>query len=90
MNVTLPPEFETLVQQKVASGKYRSADEVLTEGLRLLQEREQMGRPDFMVANRHELEAKLLEGVEELDRGERIPAEVSYERVIKQLRKPGG
>lgn len=42
MNVSLTPELEQYVQEKVASGLYYSASEVIREGLRLLREREQL------------------------------------------------
>lgn len=40
MNVSLTPELEQYVQEKVSSGLYYSASEVIREGLRLLKERE--------------------------------------------------
>jgi len=36
MNVSLTPELEQLVSELVESGRYRSASEVVCEGLRLL------------------------------------------------------
>jgi len=42
MNVDLTPELEQLVQRKVLSGLYNSASEVITEALRLMNEREQV------------------------------------------------
>jgi antitoxin ParD1/3/4 len=39
-NVSLTPELEALVDQKVASGRYRSASEVVRAALRLLDDRE--------------------------------------------------
>lgn len=41
MDVRLPAELERLVQDKVASGRYRSADEVISIALRTLEEQEQ-------------------------------------------------
>jgi antitoxin ParD1/3/4 len=40
MNVSLTPELEKLVQEKVARGLYQTASEVVCEGLRLLKERD--------------------------------------------------
>lgn len=40
MNVSLTPELERLVQEKVSSGLYQTASEVVREGLRLLKERD--------------------------------------------------
>ena len=37
MNISLSPELERLIAEKVRSGQYRSADEVIREGLELLQ-----------------------------------------------------
>lgn len=38
---SLPPELEAFIQSEVASGKYATADEAVSEAVRLLQEREQ-------------------------------------------------
>ena len=40
MNVSVTPELEEFVQRLVASGRYRSANEVFRNGLRLLEESE--------------------------------------------------
>lgn len=41
MNVSLTPELESLINQKVKSGRYSSASEVVREGLRLLHSRDE-------------------------------------------------
>ena len=41
MNVSLTPELEQLVADKVKSGMYQTSSEVIREGLRLLRERDQ-------------------------------------------------
>lgn len=41
MNISLTPELERIVNLKVESGKYNSASEVMREGLRLLQQRDE-------------------------------------------------
>jgi antitoxin ParD1/3/4 len=40
MKISLSPDLERLIAEKVSSGRYRSADEVVREGLELLQDRE--------------------------------------------------
>jgi putative addiction module CopG family antidote len=40
MNVSLPPEQDRFVRTQVASGRYRTASEVVREGLRLLEQTE--------------------------------------------------
>jgi antitoxin ParD1/3/4 len=40
MNVNLTPQFETMVRQKVETGQYNNASEVVREALRLMEERD--------------------------------------------------
>lgn len=40
MNVSLTPELERYINEKVASGLYHSASEVIREGLRLLKDQD--------------------------------------------------
>jgi len=42
MNVSLPPELEARVRQRVESGMYGSASEVIREALRLFEVYEQV------------------------------------------------
>ncbi len=42
MNVSLTPELEHIIREKVDSGLYRSASEVVREALRLLQEQDRL------------------------------------------------
>jgi len=44
MNITLTPQLEAIVQQKVDSGDYQNASEVLREALTLLEERDHRDR----------------------------------------------
>ena len=44
MNVSLTPELEELVNQKVRSGLYQTAIEVVREALRLLKQRDDEAR----------------------------------------------
>lgn len=42
MNINLTPQLEEMVRQKVASGLYTSASEVVREALRLMDEKDQL------------------------------------------------
>jgi antitoxin ParD1/3/4 len=42
MNINLSPQLEDLVRQKVASGLYTSASEVVREALRLMDEKDRL------------------------------------------------
>ena len=61
MNVSLTPELERLVNEKVESGLYQTASEVVREALRLLKERDQ---------SRERLRADIQAGFDRLGRGE--------------------
>jgi len=41
MNVSLTPELENLVQEKLGSGRYASANDLIREALQLLEDRDQ-------------------------------------------------
>ncbi len=74
MNVSLTPELEKFVADKVASGRYTSASEVVREALRLLEEHQRSRAAQLEEFNR-ELKARL----DALDRGEHVTAEAARE-----------
>jgi antitoxin ParD1/3/4 len=68
MNVSLTPELEEFVEEKVRGGLYQTASEVVREGLRLLRERDEL--------HQHQLEAlrrDIAVGVDQADRGQVAP-----------------
>lgn len=65
MNVSLTPELETLINEKVKSGDYNSASEVIREGLRLLKEQDELRK-----IRREELRREVMKGVEQIRKGE--------------------
>ena len=79
MNVSLTPELEQYVQEKVSSGMYYSASEVIREGLRLLKEREQ-----FQQTRLQELRQEIQLG---LDSGEATPLDMSAIKVASRQRR---
>ena len=66
MNVSLTPQLEQMIRDKVDSGLYSSASEVVREALRLLGENEQRLKIRAM------RDAAIAEGYASLDRGEGI------------------
>lgn len=76
MNVSLTPELEKYVADKVASGRYTSASEVVREALRMLEEYEQSRAVRLAEFNR-ELQAR----IDSLNRGEFVSAEESLRRI---------
>lgn len=79
MNVSLTPELEKFVADKVATGRYNSASEVLREALRLLEDQE-ISREARLAAFHKELGRCL----ESLDRGEYVEPEVVFERLRRK------
>lgn len=64
MNISLTPELEKWVQEKVKSGLYTSSSEVIREALRLLHEYETI-RDTHLV----DLQQKIAKGIECLNTG---------------------
>jgi putative addiction module CopG family antidote len=46
VDISLSPELERLIAEKIRSGRYRSANEVIREGLELLQAQEATTHPE--------------------------------------------
>jgi antitoxin ParD1/3/4 len=83
VNVSLTRELEELVNQKVKTGLYQTASEVVREGLRLLEERDRLYQLRL-----DELRRDVRTGVEQLDRGEGRPLDAP--RLKERLRKEVG
>ncbi len=74
MNVSLTPELEKFVADKVASGRYTSASEVIREALRLLDDHDRS-----RAAQLDEFNRKLQRRIDAVDRGESVTAEAARE-----------
>lgn len=71
MNVSLTPQLELYVKQKVEGGMYSSVSEVVREALRLLEER------DALQAMKLEaLKKDINQGISSLDNGEGKPMDI--------------
>ena len=86
MNVSLTPQLESYVKQKVAGGMYNSVSEVMREALRLLEERDVLKEIKI-----ESLRRDIKEGIDELDRGEGTPLNMDdikvKARAIKENRE---
>jgi antitoxin ParD1/3/4 len=80
MNVSLAPELERRIAEKVESGLYTSASEVVRESLRLLFEAEELRERRL-----EQLRADVRLGIEPLDQGEDIAGEVVRREVTERL-----
>jgi antitoxin ParD1/3/4 len=81
MNISLTPELERLVDDKVKSGRYATASEVIREGLRLLEEQEQLKQQRLADVRR-----KIDRGLEQLDKGLGIPGAEARARLRREKR----
>jgi antitoxin ParD1/3/4 len=76
MNISLTPELERMVDEKVKTGRYASASEVIREGLRLLEEQEQLKRERLASVRQ-----KIDRGLEQLDKNQGIPVSEARARL---------
>jgi antitoxin ParD1/3/4 len=82
MNVSLTPELEQLVTEKVESGRYTSASEVIREALRLLEEHDQLKQQRLA-----QVREKIDRGLQQLDAGQGISAQEARARLRRRPRK---
>jgi len=82
LNVSLTPDLSRFVENRVRSGKYLTASEVVREALRLLEARDQTSP-----ASLHELEREIETGLAQLRRGEGVEGGEFF-RVLLARRGP--
>ena len=81
LKVSLSPQLQEMVQQKVDSGRYESASEVIREGLRLLERVEQ----DPL----EEARAKIQHGVDQAKRGELRDGDSVFDDLDREIAVTG-
>lgn len=73
MNIDLPGEASQFIEGLVASGEYKSAEEAVTDGVRLLMSRQQ-------------LRADIQNGIDELNAGEGIEGKLVFAELRERAR----
>ena len=76
MNVSLTPELEKFVADKLKSGMYGTASEVVREGLRLLAERDQQREQKLQ-----HLKALVKDGLDDIEAGRIRPADEVFAEI---------
>jgi antitoxin ParD1/3/4 len=84
MNINLTPQLEEMVRQKVDSGLYTSASEVVHEALRLMDEKDQL-----RAAKVNQLRRDVQDGVESGPSSTWDPAEIKSSGRAKRKPKTG-
>jgi len=65
MNISLSPELETMIREKVEAGEYHDASEVVSEALQIMAKHEERLRIKTM------RDAAIAEGIAAADRGDK-------------------
>jgi antitoxin ParD1/3/4 len=78
MNISLTPELEKFVDDKIESGVYNSASEVIRESLRLLKEHDEM-----RVTWREQIEQGWLQA----ERGELVDGDAAFDRLAERIKE---
>jgi len=76
MNIHLTKELEQLVQNKVRSGRYNSASEVVREALRLMEERD---------LRKEEIRKRIDKALESQRLGKLVDGEAVFDRLEAEL-----
>lgn len=82
MNVSLTPELEKYIQDKVESGLYTSASEVIRESLRLMHTSDDMQKQRI-----NQLNQAIEVGLMQLESGSKVPAPEAYQRLKGKIQK---
>ena len=82
MNVSLTPELEAMINSKVQSGMYNTASEVVREGLRLIQERDEI-REKKLAALRADIQL----GIDDIEAGRIVDGPKTMAAFRKRLER---
>ena len=82
MNISLTSELEHYIQDKVESGMYTSASEVIRESLRLMHTYD-----DIQKQRIAQLNQTINAGLDELDCGKRIEGKASYDKMKQKIKR---
>ena len=81
MNITLNPEQEQFIQDKLQSGEYESVDDVIKAALHLLEEQDE-AYEQWIIETRAKVDA----AAASLDRGEGLDGEQVVNRILEKFR----
>lgn len=82
MNISITPELEKFIQDKVNSGMYSSASEVVRDSLRMMHQYDALKSKNLA-----ELNQAINVGLTQLEKGEKKDAQKSYKRLKSKIDK---
>jgi antitoxin ParD1/3/4 len=65
LNISIPSQYEPFIQRELAAGNYASPDDLVADAL-------------YQFQQERELRERIRAGIEQLDRGEGIDADVAF------------
>ncbi|MGE0117040.1 MAG: type II toxin-antitoxin system ParD family antitoxin [Dongiaceae bacterium] len=80
MTIAIRPELERKIVDKVRSGRYASADDVVSDALDLLDKVEAAEQ-----AWKADIQDKIAEGWAQAERGEITPADIAFARLRERI-----
>ncbi|MBC6476238.1 MAG: type II toxin-antitoxin system ParD family antitoxin [Hormoscilla sp. GM102CHS1] len=80
MNITLKPQQEKFLREKLDSGKYGTIDEVIAEAFKLLEERDEHYQQWL-----DETRKKVAIGIEQANRGQLTDGKIAMARLREKL-----
>ncbi|MBD2297682.1 type II toxin-antitoxin system ParD family antitoxin [Nostoc sp. FACHB-190] len=81
MNIQLKAEYEQFIQNRIATGRYENAEDVIVKALKLLEEWEQ-GYQEW----EEETQQKLAAGLASIENGDILDSQVVMARLEEKLR----
>ena len=78
MNIQLKPEQEKFIREKIASGEYSNADDVISQAFKLLEARERKIK---------ELKDKIAVGTEQIAKGQVTNGEIVFDRLQDKINR---
>jgi antitoxin ParD1/3/4 len=82
LNISLSSDLQNLVHEKIASGQYSSASEVVREALRLMDDRDQM-----LALQKQDIRSKIDAGVASLRAGRSSDGDDYFDRIEALIHK---
>lgn len=78
MNIQLKPEQEKFIQEKIASGEYKNAEDVISQAFKLLEAKERKIK---------ELQDKISLGTEQIAQGQVTDGEEVFNRLQEKINR---